>query len=210
MKPQDPTASHPYPLAGLTEAGRRSTVKVGSAVFGPGYLTVIAGPCAVESEAQTLRIALAVKEAGAKALRGGAFKPRTSPYSFQGLGRDGLVILKKARELTGLPVITEAVDEQSLEWVVEAADAVQIGARNMQNFSLLQRVGRCGKPVLLKRGLSATVDEWLQAAEYVLSEGNPDVILCERGVRSIDPHARTLLDLAAVVALRTARAGAKW
>lgn len=184
------------------EARSATEVRVGSAVFGPGHVVVIAGPCAVESEEQTLRLAQAAQAAGAHVLRGGAFKPRTSPYSFQGLGLEGLKILKKARELTGLPVVTEAVDTASLEMVAEYADIVQIGARNMQNFALLQEAGRVRRPVLLKRGMSATIEEWLQAAEYLLHHGNEQVILCERGIRSFDNSTRYLLDLSAVTAVQ--------
>ena len=170
--------------------------------FGPRNLVIIAGPCAVESEEQTLRIARRVKEAGADVLRGGAFKPRTSPYSFQGLGLEGLRILRRASEETGLPTITEAVDLASLALVAEYADIVQIGARNMQNFSLLQQAGKLKKPVMLKRGPSATIDEWLQAAEYLLHEGNDQVILCERGIRSFDSQTRNMLDLSAVASVQ--------
>jgi 3-deoxy-7-phosphoheptulonate synthase len=161
-------------------------------------IVVMAGPCAVESEAQILDIAHQLKEMGATVLRGGAFKPRTSPYAFQGLGREGLELLAKAREQTGLAVVTEALDPDGADLVAEYADIIQIGARNMQNYPLLRRAGRTGKPVLLKRGLSATIDELLLAAEYILAEGNDDVILCERGIRSFDQHTRNLLDLAAI------------
>jgi 3-deoxy-7-phosphoheptulonate synthase len=156
----------------------------------------------VEDEAQALTIAHRVKAAGARVFRGGAYKPRTSPYSYQGLGKAGLEILKKVREETGLLIVTEAMDQDSLRLVAESADIIQIGARNMQNFSLLRCAGRTKKPVLLKRGMYATLEEWLMAAEYLMAEGNPQVILCERGVRSIGEHARNLLDLAAVPAAR--------
>nr|BBH93544.1 3-deoxy-7-phosphoheptulonate synthase [Thermogemmatispora argillosa] len=161
---------------------------------------IMAGPCAVESREQLLETARAVKEAGATVLRGGAFKPRTSPYQFQGLGIEGLQLLAEAREETGLPIITEVMEPEMVEVVADYADILQIGARNMQNFPLLQAVGRRGrgKPVMLKRGLSATIDEWLLAAEYIVAAGNPNVILCERGVRSFDPQTRNLLDLACV------------
>jgi len=159
---------------------------------------VMAGPCAVESEEQIVGIAQFLREKGATILRGGAFKPRTSPYSFQGLGEEGLVLLARAREATGMAVGTEAVDPESLELVAEYADIIQIGARNMQNYPLLRRAGQSGKPVLLKRGLSATIKELLLAAEYLLAEGNGQVILCERGVRSFDSHTRNLLDLTAI------------
>jgi 3-deoxy-7-phosphoheptulonate synthase len=182
--------------------GRQPTVvKAGSAKFGQGF-TVIAGPCAVETEEQTLTTARAVKAAGADLLRGGAFKPRTSPYAFQGLGMAGLKILGEAGAETGLPVVTEVLDPRDVSWVAEYADVLQIGARNMQNFSLLKEVGRAGKPVLLKRGMYSTLEEWLNCAEYVLGEGNPDVILCERGIRTFEQYTRNTLDLSAVPALR--------
>lgn len=179
-----------------------SEVRVGSAIFGPGQFVVIAGPCAVESEDQTIRIAKEVKKHGGQVLRGGAFKPRTSPYSFQGLGLPGLKILKTAREATGLPFVTEAVDIPSLELIAEYADMIQIGTRNMQNFSLLQAAGKTRVPIMLKRGMSATLDEWLMAAEYILDQGNDQIILCERGIRSFDPATRNLLDLSAIAAMR--------
>lgn len=194
--------SSPYKLAGRTFQPQDTQFEVGNVRFGPNQFVIMAGPCAVESEEQTLRLAHAVKAAGAQVLRGGAYKPRTSPYAFQGLGVEGLKILQRAREATGLPVITEAVDLPSLEVVHAYADIVQIGARNMQNFALLKAAGQLDKPVLLKRGLSATIDEWLMAAEYLLSEGNQRVILCERGLRHYDPHTRNLLDLGAVLVLR--------
>jgi len=192
----------PFKLASHDFKHAKTEIHVGSVTFGPKHFVVIAGPCAVESEEQTVRIAKAVKAAGANVLRGGAFKPRTSPYAFQGLGLEGLKILKTAREQTGLPVVTEAVDIQSLELVNEYADIIQLGARNMQNFSLLQAAGRLRKPVMLKRGLSATVDEWLMAAEYILNEGNEQVILCERGIRSFDNFTRNTVDIGAVIGLQ--------
>ena len=161
-------------------------------------LTVMAGPCSVEGESEILEAAHAVREAGANVLRGGAFKPRTSPYSFQGMGEKGLVYLARAGEATGLPVVTEAVDPESVPAVAEHADIIQIGARNMQNYSLLRSVGHTQKPVLLKRGISATITELLLAAEYILSSGNPNVIVCERGIRGFDPSTRNILDLTAV------------
>jgi 3-deoxy-7-phosphoheptulonate synthase len=171
----------------------------------PGGLTVggddviiMAGPCSVESERQILDAARIVREAGATVLRAGAFKPRSSPYSFQGLGRAGLKLLGRAREETGLLIITEAMDIEAMDWVAEVADIIQVGARNMQNYSLLKHAGRVGKPILLKRGLSATIQELLLSAEYILAEGNPNVILCERGVRGFDPATRNLLDLSAI------------
>jgi 3-deoxy-7-phosphoheptulonate synthase len=166
--------------------------------IGGAEIVVMAGPCAVEGESQIIEIAHRLKELGATVLRGGAFKPRSSPYSFQGLGRAGLEFLARAREETGMAVVTEALDPDGADLVAEYADIIQIGARNMQNYPLLRRAGRTGKPVLLKRGLSATIDELLLAAEYVLAEGNQHVILCERGVRSFDTHTRNLLDLAAI------------
>ncbi len=166
--------------------------------FGGPEVPIIAGPCAVESEEQILGIARELKCMGASLLRGGAFKPRTSPYSWQGLGEDGLKMLAGAKEATGLAIVTEALDPDSVDLVAEYADVLQIGARNMQNYPLLRRAGKCGKPVLLKRGMSATINELLLAAEYLLAEGNEDVILCERGVRSFDTQTRNLLDLTAV------------
>jgi 3-deoxy-7-phosphoheptulonate synthase len=167
-------------------------------VFGGNEVVVIAGPCAVEGERQIVEAALQLRGMGATVLRGGAFKPRSSPYSFQGLGEEGLRYLARAREESGLSVVTEALDPEGADLVAEYADIIQIGARNMQNYPLLRRAGRTGKPVLLKRGMSATIEEFLLAAEYVLAEGNEDVILCERGVRSFDTHTRNLLDLAAI------------
>jgi 3-deoxy-7-phosphoheptulonate synthase len=166
-------------------------------VGGPNVVAM-AGPCSVESERQILDAARAVREAGAVILRGGAFKPRTSPYAFQGMGRPGLKLLAKAREETGLLICTEAMDPDGVGWVSEVADIVQLGARNMQNYSLLKAAGRAGKPVLLKRGISATLTELLLSAEYILAEGNHDVILCERGVRGFDPATRNILDLTAI------------
>ena len=183
------------------EDGRRTIVTAGSVSIGSGF-TVIAGPCAVETEDQTLTTARAVKAAGADMLRGGAFKPRTSPYAFQGLGMGGLKILGAAGAETGLPIVTEVLDPRDVEWVAEYADMLQIGTRNMQNFSLLKEVGRARKPVMLKRGMYSTLEEWLNCAEYILGEGNPDVILCERGIRSFEQYTRNTLDLSAVPALR--------
>ncbi|MEQ9399791.1 MAG: 3-deoxy-7-phosphoheptulonate synthase [Longimicrobiales bacterium] len=165
---------------------------------GGGEVVLMAGPCAVESREQILDIAHQLRDAGATVLRAGAFKPRTSPYSFQGLGLDGLKLLAEAREATGMAVVTEALDPEGVERVAEYADIVQIGARNMQNYPLLRRAGQVGKPVLLKRGMSATIDELLLAAEYILAEGNDDVILCERGVRGFDTHTRNVLDLTSI------------
>lgn len=171
--------------------------------IGASEVVTMAGPCAVESEEQILGIAHRLREAGATVLRGGAFKPRTSPYSFQGLGELGLKLLARAREETGMAIVTEAVDPEGVDMVAEHADIIQIGARNMQNPSLLRRAGRAGKPILLKRGMSATVKELLLAAEYLLAEGNSEVILCERGVRSFDTHTRNLLDLTAIPVVKS-------
>jgi len=195
--------SRPYKLVSR-EMKREDTVihLPGGLEVGRRHFVVIAGPCAVESEPQALTIARNVKDAGARIFRGGAYKPRTSPYSYQGLGKAGLKILRKVREETGLLTVTEAIDHDSLRLVAEYADIIQIGARNMQNFSLLRCAGRAKKPVLLKRGMYATLDEWFMAAEYIMSEGNPQVILCERGVRTIGEHARNLLDLATIPAVR--------
>ncbi len=179
----------------------RTVVEVDSIALGKGF-TVIAGPCSVESETQTIETAWAVKDAGGDALRGGAFKPRSSPYAFQGLGLKALKILRKAKQETGLPIVTEVIDARDVDWVSEYADILQIGARNMQNFSLLREVGKSRKPVLLKRGMNSTLEEFLNCAEYILSEGNPDVILCERGIRTFESYTRNTLDLSAVPALR--------
>ena len=187
-------------LASLNGEGK-TVVTVDGVTFGEGF-TVIAGPCSVESEKQTIETARAVKEAGGHALRGGAFKPRSSPYAFQGLGLKGLKILRKAKEETGLPIVTEVIDARDVFWVSEYADVLQIGARNMQNFSLLKEVGKSGKPVLLKRGMNSTIEEWLNCAEYILSEGNPHVILCERGIRTFENYTRNTLDLSAVPVLK--------
>ena len=194
--------TRPYTLVSREVRAEDTTIEVGGHVIGGGTFTVIAGPCAVESESQCLQAARAVQAAGAHLLRGGAWKPRTSPYSFQGLGEDGLRILDAVRRETGMPVVTEAVDEESMDLVERHADVIQIGARNMQNFSLLRRAGRASLPVFLKRGMAATVEELLMAAEYVVAEGNARVMVCERGVRSFGSHARNMLDLAAVPAVR--------
>jgi len=182
-------------------ASEPTVITVGECRFGEG-LVVVAGPCSVESEKQTIDTARAVKAAGADMLRGGAFKPRTSPYAFQGLGLQGLKLLAKARRETGLPVVTEVIDPRDVSWVAEFADMLQIGTRNMQNFALLKEVGRCSKPVLLKRGMYSTLNEWLNCAEYILSEGNPSVILCERGIRTFETYTRNTLDLSAVPAIK--------
>ncbi|MFC1868595.1 3-deoxy-7-phosphoheptulonate synthase [Thermodesulfobacteriota bacterium] len=179
----------------------RTVITVGDVRIGEEF-AVIAGPCSVESEEQTIETAWKVKEAGANMLRGGAFKPRTSPYSFQGLGIKGLRILEKARKETGLPVVTEVLDPRDVSWVCEYADILQVGTRNMQNYSLLKEVGKAPKPVLLKRGMYSTLEEWLNCAEYVLAEGNPNVILCERGIRSFESYTRNTLDLGIVPSVK--------
>lgn len=192
----------PYKLISNDLRREKSVIKVGNAFIGDGNLAMIAGPCAVEDERQVLEAAEAVSKSGAKFFRGGAYKPRTSPYAFQGLGEDGLKILAKVRDEYGLNIVTEAMDEHGIDMVEKYGDCIQIGARNMQNFSLLRYVGKTRKPVLLKRGLSATLDELLLAAEYVMAEGNYDVILCERGIRTFADHARNTLDLSIIPAIR--------
>jgi 3-deoxy-7-phosphoheptulonate synthase len=193
----------PYKLASAQfKKGERTVVEVDGRRIGGDHFGLIAGPCTVESRDQTLEVARAVNDAGATMLRGGAYKPRTSPYSFQGLGVEGLRLLQEAKEETGLPIVTELMDVRDTEDVVEVADVIQVGARNMQNYSLLTEVGRSGKPVLLKRGLSSTLDDLLMAAEYVLKEGNPNVLLCERGIRTFETAYRFTLDLLAIPALR--------
>ncbi len=192
-----------YKLTNLKFHPEPTIVKVGNATFGPDTMTVIAGPCAVESNHQLMDIAVAVKKAGASVLRGGAYKPRTSPYSFQGLEEDGLKYMKEAGEATGLATVCEVVSLEAIEAAVKYVDMIQIGARNMQNFTLLKEAGRSGLPVLLKRGLCATIDEWLNAAEYIIDAGNPNVVLCERGIRTYETATRNTLDLSAVPVLRT-------
>ena len=182
--------------------GGDTAVRVGSWTVGGGSFTLVAGPCAVESEEQLLSVARAVESSGANLLRGGAYKPRTSPYDFQGLGEEGLRLLRLAREATGLPVVTEAVDEASLAGVEQHGDVIQIGARNMQNFALLKRAGESELPVLLKRSMSASLEDLLMSAEYLLNAGNPDVILCERGIRTFSNHSRYTLDLSIVPVLK--------
>jgi 3-deoxy-7-phosphoheptulonate synthase len=188
-------------LAKLDNTRAKTIIQVGPVRIGLDFC-IMAGPCSVESEDQTLKIAESVKKAGAAMLRGGAFKPRSSPYSFQGLGLKGIKILAKAKELTGLPVVSEVLDPRDVAWMAEYVDVLQIGARNMQNFSLLKEVGKARIPVLLKRGMYATIVEWLNCAEYILSEGNPRVILCERGIRTFETYTRNTLDLSAVPALK--------
>lgn len=194
--------TRPYKLVSREFQPEETIIRIGDVAIGNGSLSIIAGPCAVESETQALTIANQVKQAGADLFRGGAFKPRTSPYSFQGLGKEGLEILAKVRETTGMPVVTEAMDYENFDLVEEYADVIQIGARNMQNYSLLKRAGKAKRPVLLKRGMAATIDEWLMAAEYILEGGNSQVILCERGVRTFVHHSRNTLDLSAVPFVR--------
>ncbi|HLN92481.1 MAG TPA: 3-deoxy-7-phosphoheptulonate synthase [Thermoanaerobaculia bacterium] len=188
----------PYKLVSREAKREDTVVSIGGMPVGGKRLAVVAGPCAVESEKQAIDIARQVAAAGATLFRGGAFKPRTSPYSFQGLGEPALKILKKVREETGLPIVTEVLDTDTADLVAEYADCLQIGARNMQNFSLLKRVGRMRKPVLLKRGMSATIEEFLLSAEYLLSAGNYEVVLCERGVRTFANHTRNTLDLSVI------------
>jgi 3-deoxy-7-phosphoheptulonate synthase len=193
----------PYKLASAQiRHGERTVLEIDGRKIGGDHFALIAGPCTVESREQLLETADVVKDAGVAMLRGGAYKPRTSPYAFQGLGQEGLRLLSEARERTGLPIVTELMDARDLEPVLEVADVIQVGARNMQNFPLLSEIGRSGRPVLLKRGLSATLDELLMAAEYVLKEGNPNVMLCERGIRTFESSYRTTLDLQAVPVLK--------
>ena len=195
--------SKPYKLVSRENHSDASTVTVGGVPIGPGTFTLIAGPCAVETAGQTLAAAKMAQAAGATLLRGGAFKPRTSPYAFQGLGEKGLRILADVRAETGLPVVTEVVDVADVPLVAEWADMIQVGARNMQNFALLQALGAAGKPVMLKRGLTATYEEWLMAAEYIAQRGNLDIVLCERGIRTFETGTRFTLDIAAVPMMQT-------
>ncbi len=187
-----------YKLVSRQNHPEMTTVYVGGVPIGPNHFTLIAGPCAVETAEQTLAAAQMAKAAGATLLRGGAYKPRTSPYAFQGLGVAGLEILAEVREATGMPVVTEVVDAHDVEVVAAHADMLQVGTRNMQNFGLLQAVGEAGKPVLLKRGMSATIEEWLMAAEYIAQRGNLDIVLCERGIRTFEKATRNTLDISAV------------
>jgi 3-deoxy-7-phosphoheptulonate synthase len=194
--------SKPYKLVTLDIRSEKTVVRVGEAAIGGDELAIIAGPCAIESRTQAFTVAEAVRRSGAKFFRGGAFKPRTSPYAFQGLGEEGLKILEEIRETFGLKIVTEALDEAGVDLVERYADVIQIGARSMQNFTLLRRAGKSRLPVLLKRGLSATLDEWLLAAEYIMSEGNYQIVLCERGIRTFAQHTRNTLDLSAIPAVR--------
>lgn len=192
----------PYKLISNDLRPEKSVIRIGNASIGGGELAIIAGPCAVETPEQVLTVAESVAASGAKFFRGGAFKPRTSPYAFQGMGEDGLKILSEVRDRFGLNIVTEAMDEHGIDLVEKYGDCIQIGARNMQNFSLLKYAGQTRKPVLLKRGLSATLDEFLLAAEYIMAEGNYDVVLCERGIRTFCDHARNTMDLSIVPAVR--------
>ena len=194
--------SKPYKLITLDLRPEKTIVRVGDATIGGEELAIIAGPCAIESRAQAFAIAETVRRSGARFFRGGAYKPRTSPYAFQGLGEEGLKILAEVRDVYGLKIVTEALDEAGVDLVERYGDMIQIGARNMQNFSLLRRAGKSHLPILLKRGLSATLDEWLLAAEYIMSEGNYQVVLCERGIRTFAQHTRNTMDLAAIPAVR--------
>ncbi len=193
----------PYKLAGRAFKQEDTVIKVGNITIGGDTIQVMAGPCAVESREQLLEAAVAVKEAGATMLRGGAYKPRTSPYSFQGMEEEGLQLLAEARDKTGLYIVTEVMDSKTLPLVAEYADILQIGTRNMQNFYLLKEVSAINKPILLKRGISATIEEWLMAAEYIMAGGNHQVILCERGIRSYDTYTRNTLDLTAIPVIKT-------
>ena len=198
--------SKPYKLVSRDVKEENTVVSVptpsGDVTFGGSAVAMVGGPCAIETREQTFAVAERIRDAGARLFRGGAYKPRTSPYSFQGLGEDGLKILAEVRDKFGLGIVTEAIDNESLDLVAKYADVIQIGARNMQNFSLLKRAGRARKPVLLKRGMSATLDELLMAAEYIMSEGNYQVILCERGVRTFADHTRNTLDLSVIPAVQ--------
>jgi len=195
--------SEPFKRANRKFHPQDTVVKVRGVEIGGKKLCVMAGPCSVEGEEQLLGIARDVKTSGAAVLRGGAYKPRTSPYAFQGMEKDGLELLARAREETGMPIVTEIIDTRHVEMFEMTVDILQIGARNMQNFQLLKEVGQTHKPVLLKRGLSNTIEEWLMSAEYILSRGNPNVILCERGIRTVETYTRNTLDLSAVVAAKS-------
>lgn len=198
------TVTKPYKLVSRETQSEPTVISIGDIRIGAGEPVIMAGPCAVENEEQALIIANIVKESGARVFRGGAFKPRTSPYSFQGLGEEGLKILEKVRRETGLLIVTEATDHANLDIVGKYADIIQIGARNMQNYSLLRLAGKISKPVLLKRGFAATIDELLMAAEYIMSEGNTQVILCERGIRTFADNTRNTLDLSAIPSIKEA------
>src|SRR5436190_4869502 len=195
--------SKPYKLVSREHHPEATTIQVGGVPIGPDTFTLIAGPCAVETAEQTLQSAHMAQQAGAALLRGGAYKPRTSPYAFQGLGEKGLRILADVREETGMPIVTEVVDAHDVGLVAEYADMLQVGTRNMQNFALLQAVGSAGKPVMLKRGMTATYEEWLMAAEYVAQRGNLDIVLCERGIRTFETATRNTLDISAIPMVHT-------
>lgn len=192
----------PFKLASRDSHPEDTIIDVDGVKIGGGNIVIMAGPCAVENETQIMTIAKAIKASGANIIRGGAFKPRTSPYSFQGMGEDGLKLLRKAKEATGLPIVTEIMDEINFDIVEEYTDILQIGARNMQNFSLLKRAGKSSKPILLKRGMSATIEELLMSAEYIMSKGNQQVILCERGIRTFETYTRNTLDISAIPAIK--------
>ncbi|MDF2676719.1 MAG: 3-deoxy-7-phosphoheptulonate synthase [Bacillota bacterium] len=192
----------PYKLANRLFHPDNTVIEVNGRTIGGNELTVMAGPCSVESESQIIEIAKSVKESGATFLRGGAFKPRTSPYSFQGLKKEGLELLKIAREETGLPIVTEIMSTDMIDQFVQDVDIIQVGARNMQNFELLKELGKTNKPILLKRGLSATIEELIMSAEYIMSEGNGNIILCERGIRTFETYTRNTLDLSAIPAIK--------
>ncbi|MBZ5547155.1 MAG: 3-deoxy-7-phosphoheptulonate synthase [Acidobacteriia bacterium] len=192
-----------FDLVARTNSHARSVVPVGDIEIGGDDFIVMAGPCAVESERQLLQTAEAVADAGARILRGGAYKPRSSPYSFQGLGVEGLKILRKAREITGLAIVTEVMSEEDVEVIAEYADLMQVGTRSMENYALLEALGRCGRPVLLKRGMTATLEEFLRSAQVIAMNGNPQIVLCERGIRTFETATRNTLDIAAVPVLKT-------
>ncbi len=210
----------PYKLASVAFHPEPTVVDIRGVKLGGGHMAVIAGPCSVESKEQVLEVALAAKASGAKLLRGGAFKPRTSPYSFQGMGLDGLDILCEVREITGMPIVSEIMSADYLDEFVERVDLIQVGARNMQNFDLLKKLGKVDKPILLKRGLNSTYEEWLMSAEYIMAGGNDNVILCERGIRTFETYTRNTLDLQSIPVLRKlthlpvvidpSHAGGKW
>ena len=191
-----------YRLAGRKAKEEKTIIRIGNTVVGGDHLTIIAGPCAVENRDRYIQAASQLKKMGVQMLRGGAFKPRTSPYAFQGLAVEGLEILAEAKRMTGLPIVTEVMDTRDVDKVAGFADVLQIGSRNMQNFILLKEVGRVNKPVLLKRGLSATIEEWLMAAEYIMAEGNSQIIMCERGIRTFETHTRNTLDISAIPAIK--------
>jgi 3-deoxy-7-phosphoheptulonate synthase len=194
--------SEPYKMANRKYHPENTLIDVGGVPLGGERIGVIAGPCSVESAPQIEAVAAAVKASGACALRGGAYKPRTSPYSFQGLARDGIQLLQHAREMTGMPIVTEIMSTDNIEMFETCVDVIQVGARNMQNFDLLKQLGKTTKPILLKRGLSSTIEEWLMSAEYIMASGNPNVILCERGIRTFETYTRNTLDLSAVLAVK--------